>query len=518
MELLSAARMRAIEGAEIESGAVSGLELMERAAAGVAAQVPAGIARALVLCGPGNNGGDGYAAARMLAARGVMTEVFEMTDSPAAPDAAANRAAWVEGGGVAVPLGAARGALREISHGSMARTAVIDALFGTGLGRPLSGEAAALVEALNAIGPGARPFVLSVDIPSGLCADSGRALGGLALRADLAVSFHGPKLGHHLAEGPAVCGALAVADIGLAAPPPEEDGVLSAAEDPLLPAAFAKLPHQHKYDHGHALVLAGGVGKGGAARLAARAALRTGAGLVTVAPPPSALIENASRLDAVMLRRCKDAEDLSEILEDPRINAIALGMGLGATGDAKARLKALAAVALKAGRAAVVDADALTAWRDGPGALFDLLHPGCVLTPHWGEFRRLFPDIAERYEAAPDAGPAFSRVDAARAAARRAGCTVLLKGPDTVVATHRGGDATRASVHAATYERAAPWLGTAGAGDVLAGIIAALLARGAAPHDAACRGAWLHAEAARAFGPGLVAEDLPEMIPRVLAR
>ena len=144
--------------------------------------------------------------------------------------------------------------------------------------------------------------------------------------------------------------------------------------------------------------------------------------------------------------------------------------------------------------------------------MFDLLHEGCVLTPHGGEFARLFPDLDDRLAAPPDTGPAFSRVDAAREAARRAGAVVLLKGPDTVIAEPDG----HCAVHAGVGERAAPWLATAGAGDVLSGLIAGLMARGLAPFDAACSAAWLHVEAARAFGPGLIAEDLPEALPGVL--
>ena len=263
----------------------------------------------------------------------------------------------------------------------------------------------------------------------------------------------------------------------------------------------------HKYDHGHALVLTGGFGRTGAARLAARAALRIGAGLVTVAAPGSAMMECAAHLTAIMLRRCDDADALEALLEDDRVNALCLGPGLGAD----ARAAGLVATALAAGRATVLDADALTLIA-GDDALRARLHDGCVLTPHGGEFARLFPDISARLQAAAPSGPAFSRVDAAREAAAQAGCTVLLKGPDTVVADPSG----RASVNAAAYDRAAPWLATAGAGDVLAGMIAGLLARGLPVHDAAASAAWLHVEAARTFGPGLVAEDLPETLPAVL--
>lgn len=271
----------------------------------------------------------------------------------------------------------------------------------------------------------------------------------------------------------------------------------------------------HKFSHGHALILTGGVGKTGAARLAARGALRVGAGLVTLGAPGSAVMEVASQITALMLQRIGTPEELAEALQDTRINALCLGPGLGV-----ALARALVPVALGDGgqiahpthRAIVLDADALTAFGDDPAVLFTMLHGACVLTPHSGEFARLFPDIAARLAAPAIKGPAYSKVDAARDAAARAGCVVLLKGPDTVIAAPDG----QCSVNAAVYDRAAPWLATAGSGDVLAGFITGLLARRFAPMQAAEAGAWLHAECARAFGPGLIAEDLPEALPGVL--
>jgi len=279
-----------------------------------------------------------------------------------------------------------------------------------------------------------------------------------------------------------------------------EPSVLSAG--PALRARLAKRPEAHKYDHGHALVLAGGPGRGGAARLAARAALRVGAGLVTLACPADALAENAARLDAIMLRGVTEIDDLVETLADARITSVCLGPGLGIEEMAVAQLEAV----LGAERATVVDADALTVFEEAPDVLFAMLHEACVLTPHLGEFRRVFPDLAS---AAAEDGAA--RTDAVRAAAARAGCTVILKGPRTLSAAPDG----RAWVSDATGMAAAPWLATAGSGDVLAGLIAGLLARGLVPEEAAATAAWLHAEAARSFGPGLVAEDLPEELPKV---
>ncbi|MHA6323534.1 NAD(P)H-hydrate dehydratase [Roseivivax sp. CAU 1753] len=268
-------------------------------------------------------------------------------------------------------------------------------------------------------------------------------------------------------------------------------------------AALTKPADAHKYDHGHALVVSGGAGRTGAARLAARGALRIGAGLVTLAVPGSAQQEVAAQITAIMLRRCDDADALSALLEDARLNALCLGPGLGLE-----RAAALVPVALAGGsgrsgaRRVVLDADALTAFAPDPAVLFARLHDGVVLTPHAGEFARMFPDLAEGAD----------RLAQVRQAAARSGAVVLLKGAETVIAAPDG----RALLARATGPDAAPWLATAGAGDVLAGFITGLLARGIAPLEAAGYGAVLHAAAARRFGPGLVAEDLPEALPGVL--
>ncbi len=274
------------------------------------------------------------------------------------------------------------------------------------------------------------------------------------------------------------------------------------------PTSLAKVTG-HKFDHGHALILSGGAGRTGAARLVARGALRIGAGLVTLAVPPAAQMEVASQITALMLSRVGDAGALNAVLEDERINALCLGPGLGFE-----RARALVPVAVRIKRAphVVLDADALSAYADDPAELCDMLHERCVLTPHGGEFARLFPDIAEKLNAIPDQGPAYSKVDATREAAARCGAVVLFKGPDTVIAHPDG----RCSVHAAAYGREAPWLATAGAGDVLAGFITGLLAREFDPMAACETAVWLHVECARVFGPGLIAEDLPELLPQVL--
>lgn len=295
---------------------------------------------------------------------------------------------------------------------------------------------------------------------------------------------------------------------------------------PEMRARLAKSPDAHKYVHGHALVLAGGPGRGGAARLAARGALRIGAGLVTLACPQPALLENAARLDAIMLRPLDGAPGLRELLEDERLNAVGLGPGLGVGVDTQQLvLAALQASrpatsgaraeegppAAPARRAVVLDADAVTRFARNPETLLDALHENAVLTPHAGEFARLFPDIAARLDASATTGPVLSKVDATREAAARAGCTVLFKGADTVIADQTG----RSCLNSARDDRAAPWLATAGAGDVLTGFITGLLARGFSPMAAAETAAWLHVECALSFGPGLIAEDIPEALPKV---
>ncbi|MFN3578014.1 MAG: NAD(P)H-hydrate epimerase [Tabrizicola sp.] len=551
-ELLTAAQMRAIEQAAIASGKVTGLELMERAGRGVVAAIfeewpdlRATAHRAVVLCGPGNNGGDGFVVARLLKAWGWEVAVFAL--APPATEAARTMAdRWA---------GQVR-TLADLDWPDLAgRPLVVDAMFGGGLARAVApGVWGALQMALER---GCR--VVAVDIPSGLCADSGRvraAPGYITVPVGLTVTFQAPRRGHHLQPAADLCGRLRVADIGLAA---ELDALLRADDGAVVELARPRgglgKAGGHKFSHGHALVLSGPAGRGGAARLAARGALRVGAGLVTLGCPLDAIPEHAARLDAVMLRPVADADALAAILEDARINALCLGPGMG-TG---AREEGVLAVALGLpagsppppspphegegrrgtstspaggeggalplplvgrgeGRGAlsrdrrnlVLDADALTILSQHPD-LFAALHGACVLTPHAGEFARLFPDIAEKLAAPATKGPAYSKVDATREAAKRAGCVVLFKGPDTVIADPSG----HCAVNSAHYDRAAPWLATAGSGDVLAGFITGLLARGVSPFDAACTGAWLHVACALSFGPGLIAEDLPEELPKV---
>ncbi len=280
--------------------------------------------------------------------------------------------------------------------------------------------------------------------------------------------------------------------------------------------ALRKSNDGHKFSYGHALVLSGPAGKTGAARLAARGALRVGAGVVTLACPPDALAENAAQLNAIMLKRVADATALAAVLQDTRINALCLGPALGVSDDQAALIAEALTVrgdrTPYGPRKIVLDADALTLLSRN-AELFGMLHENCVLTPHTGEFVRLFPDIAAKLTEPATKGPAYSKVDATRDAAKRAGCVVLFKGADTVIADASG----RAAINSAQNERAAPWLATAGSGDVLAGIITGLLARGFPPMQAAQTGAWLHVECALKFGAGLIAEDIAEQLPKVFS-
>ena len=531
-ELLTSAQMRAIERAVLESGAVTGLALMERAGAGVVAAILAewpalaqGSHRAVVLCGPGNNGGDGFVVARLLHQRGWDVHVL-LYGAPdrLPPDAHANFRRWQAMGRVdfhdpegldSVWVERAIFALdptQPLSAQNFGEVVVVDALFGLGLTRPLGDAGGLLSEVREDDLYDLRCRLVAIDIPSGLCADSGRLIRDdgptcHARAADLTVTFHRRKLGHVLQDGPRFCGRLRVVDIGL---PDTGEGLREVQPRPQdldkssQRGWWGRTGGDHKFTHGHALILSGPMGRGGAARLAARGALRIGAGLVTLGAPPDAMAEHAAQLTAIMLREMAGPEALTDALADRRITALCLGPGMGVD-----RAAALLPVARQA-PAVVLDADALTTLA-GQSNWPALLSPRCILTPHAGEFARLFPDLAAKLAASATRGPAYSKLDATREAAARAGCVVLFKGADTVIAAPDG----RAAINAAVYDRAAPWLATAGSGDVLAGFITGLLARGFQPLEAACTGAWLHVEAAMAFGPGLIAEDLPETLPQV---
>ena len=527
-ELLTAAQMRAIEQAAIASGETTGLELMERAGAGVVEaileewpEMARTSQKAVVLCGPGNNGGDGFVVARLLKQRGWEVEVFlygKVEKLP--PDAKVNAERWLEEAEVK-PFGKYQG------KKGWGCDLVLDALFGTGLKRglkPLGGlfwEMEDMVDcfAIELGHKRGRPAIVAVDVPSGICADSGKEFPHeehwqrFSAMAHLTVTFHTAKYGHFLDEGPSRCGKVVTKSIGLdglasrikknSTPNLEKPIQLLAASMPLKRGG-----NRHKYAHGHALILSGPSAHTGAARLAARGALRIGAGVVSLGAPQSAIAECAAQLNAIMLAPIEDGVALEATLQDKRINALCLGPALGLDERAEGMLEA--AVRAEHAPYVVLDADALTILACRP-ELFATLHKSCVLTPHAGEFKRLFPDIMAKLDAPATTGPAYSKVDATREAAALAGCVVLFKGADTVIAAPDG----RAAINSAHYERAAPWLATAGSGDVLAGFITGLLARGFTPMQACETAAWLHVECALKFGPGLIAEDIPEQLPKV---
>jgi ADP-dependent NAD(P)H-hydrate dehydratase / NAD(P)H-hydrate epimerase len=469
------------------------LILMENAGRAVADEIVARWSprKTAVLCGPGNNGGDGFVVARLLKERGWDVSLAlcdAVTMSAGDPSRVADRLK----GDAAIMARRYEGTIESLSDAFVEPVdLVVDAMFGAGLSRPLDGacrEAALLLNERDKI-------VVAIDVPSGLQGDAGKALGDICVEADLTVTFFRKKPAHVLMTGRAMCGEIVVADIGI--PPEGARGATLFENDPDLWHERYNWPDPrgHKYARGHCLVVSGPCHATGAARLAARGALRVGAGLVSVASPKDAVAVNAASLTAIMVKPFADAGGLAELLRDERLNAVVLGPGCG-VGEGTRKLAA-AVLASKAG--AVLDADALTSFKGKAEALFGKLRAPAVLTPHEGEFERLFAGLLAK---------AQSRIEAAREAAKTAGCTVLLKGPDTVIAAPDG----RAIVNT----NAPPWLATAGSGDVLSGLIGGLLAQGMDSFDAAAAGAWLHGEAANRFGIGLIAEDIPETLPQVL--
>jgi NAD(P)H-hydrate epimerase len=478
--LYSIAQMTEADARAIAAG-IPGIELMENAGAAVADVILRDFppARTLVMCGPGNNGGDGFVVARCLAEAGWPVEVALLGDPGRLKgDAATARDRW---------QGRTASLQTSIFEGV---GLVVDALFGAGLARPIEGPVKTVLASLASLDI---PIV-AVDMPSGVDGDTGEVR-GVAPYASTTITFHRPKPGHHLLPGRERVGRLVVADIGIPEAVDRELGIALFANMPALWSG--SLPCReaagNKYSHGHALVLGGGMASSGAARLAANAALRAGAGLVTVLCPASALPVYAASLMAVMVRPFKrDLDAFVQLLGDQRQNAILLGPGAGVGEPLRAMVEA--SLAIKPFW--ILDADALTIFKDDPEALFKLIGAGGdgLLTPHEGEFSRLF-DLE---------GDKLTR---ARAAAAKSGATVLLKGADTVVAHPDG----RASI----LTEAPATLATAGSGDVLAGIALGLIAQSMPVFEAASAAAWLHAAAAKAFGPGLIAEDLAEMLPAV---
>ncbi len=482
-EILGNEEMRRADALAVKAG-VPSLDLMENAGAAVADAIAARFSpcKVAVLCGPGNNGGDGFVAARLLAAHG-----FDVT--VAAPDghkgdAARMAARW-------------QGARKPLEPSALNdATLVVDALFGAGLARPLEGTYRALVEAVNH----SHVPVIAIDVPSGIDGDTGQVR-GIAIKADITVTFFRMKPAHLLLPGRALCGEILLADIGI--PESATDGICLFENSPSLWGAEYCWPKldAHKYARGHCVIVSGPAHATGAARLAARGALRIGAGLVSVAAEGEAVAINAAQLTAIMVKPFKGGKGLAAFLSDRRLNAVVIGPGLG-VGE---HTRILTEAVLASPAAVVLDADALTSFAREPQALFDKIKNPAVLTPHEGEFARIFPGLLES---------AASKIEAARAAAARANAVVLLKGNDTVIAAPpQDGNKGRAAINV----NAPASLATAGSGDVLAGMICGLLAQGMAPFAAASAAAWLHGDAASRFGPGLIAEDLAEILPESLS-
>jgi hydroxyethylthiazole kinase-like uncharacterized protein yjeF len=490
-EILTPEEMNRADRLTIEAG-TPGIVLMERAGRAVAdailARHPAGTP-VVVVCGPGNNGGDGFVAARLLAERGCRVRVMLLGAAEALKgDAATARARWA-------------GEIEPIDAAAVGRAgAVIDALFGTGLARPLTEAAVEAVEAINRAAAAGVP-VAAVDIPSGIDGATGEVR-GIAVRARETITFCRKKPGHLLLPGRIYAGEVQVADIGISDAAVAEAGSKMSENVPeLWLATFPRpKPDGHKYDRGHAIVVSGPMHMTGATRIAARGALRMGAGLVTVAAGKEAVPVLAASLTAVMVRQAAGAAGLSALLKDRRMNAVLLGP---AQGVGPATQKTVIAAA-KAGRALVLDADALTSFTQQSKQLAKLLKSAsAVLTPHAGEFARLFRDQREIFEIP-------SKIEKVRAAAKAMQQVVLLKGGDTVVAAPDG--------RAAVAANAPPWLATAGAGDVLAGFVLGLIAQGMPAFESACAAVWLHGECGRLAGRGMISEDLPEVLPTALQR
>src|ERR1700722_5757516 len=493
-ELLTPAEMGMADRFAISSG-TPGITLMERAGLAVAdeaVRLAKSRGRIVVLCGPGGNGGDGFIAGRLLAERCYMVKLGLLGRRDALKGDPALAAARWPGpvlDAVAVDLAQA--------------DCVIDAVFGAGLGRDIDGEAKAIIERINAF-KRAGGRVLAVDVPSGIDGETGK-IRGAAVEASASVTFFRLKPGHLLEPGRALAGAIRLADIGI-----PEAALASIAPKTFVnaPAVWGEalpLPNatSHKYARGAALILSGSAHHTGAARLAARAALRAGAGIVSVASPPDAVAVNSAHLTAVMVAPFANPREFEALIADERRRAIVLGPGAG-VGPMLRKLVAAALTRPPKQRTIVLDADALTSFAGEAARLAALIKRGghqAVMTPHEGEFAKLF-------EGASQVRLEDDKLTRARAAARLMGAVVLIKGADTVVAAPDG----RATIG----WDLPPWLATAGSGDVLSGLVAGLAAQGMAAFEAASAAVWLHGACGRAVGPGLIAEDLPEALPGVL--
>ncbi|MEO1564453.1 MAG: NAD(P)H-hydrate dehydratase [Pseudomonadota bacterium] len=511
-ELLTNKEMAQADRLAVERG-VPSLTLMEnagRAVADEAEKMIAPDARIIVLCGPGNNGGDGFVAARHLKERGYNVHVYLYGDvDKLKGDAAEMARQWLEVGGTNGEIGEARAGLRDAKL-------TIDALFGAGLTRPIEGTVAEIVGLLRHFHSVGRK-VLAVDVPSGLNGNTGQPIGETVVKANKTVTFHRRKPGHLLFPGRGLCGEIALADIGIPNRFHNEDAWLwqdcnwycrATGSTSIQELIYKQGRELHKYEKGHTVVVSGPAHRTGAARLAARGALRVGSGLVSVASELEAVASNSAQLTSIMVEPYCGSDGLLDILSDRRKNAVLIGPGCG-VGDSTAEL---IEVALLSDAQVVLDADALTTMSQNRDYFLRLISKRrndgvpVVLTPHQGEFDRLFPTFDLYPMLARGEDPNATKLELARRAAR-SGAIIVFKGPDTVI--------DNASI-SAINDNAPPWLATAGTGDVLAGFIVGYLAQGMKPFEAACSGVWLHGECATRLGPGLIAEDLPEVVPSIL--
>lgn len=487
LEVLTTEQMYAADAGAVSAG-VSSLALMEAAGTHVAREIRTRWPRkrTLVLCGPGNNGGDGFVIARLLRKAGWPVRVCLLGDASALKgDAAANAARWQAVGGKIEALSAELADWSELT---------VDALFGSGLTRPVDGPARALLEAVENRG---LPTV-AVDLPSGVSGNTGAVVGGdtgFALTSDLTVTFFRPKPAHVMLPGRDLCGETVVVDIGIPDAVLETIQPTTATNSPALWTLPIVGSASHKYSRGHAVVF-GSERMCGAARLAAAAARHVGAGLVTVAAPKAARDIYLSDAPGLMFHPL-DGDGAADVLFDPRRNAVLIGPGYGITAETRRVVSDI----LRAGRTTVLDAGALTSFASEPQTLVQAIQKASgdvVLTPHLGEFEHLFADVA----------PGQDRLTRARAAAALSGAVVVFKGSDTVIADPEG--RARISINAP------PWLATAGSGDVLAGLVVGLAAQGLNAFDAASAGVWLQGEVGQKAGAGLLAEDLLASIAAVL--
>ncbi|MCF6344147.1 MAG: NAD(P)H-hydrate dehydratase [Devosiaceae bacterium] len=480
--LLTPKQMNKADELAVASG-VPSIDLMENAGQGVVDVVlehysPCSV---LILCGAGNNGGDGFVVARLLAEKGIGVELVLLDDvAKLKGDAKINANRY-------------QGEIKSFKHDMLGKAdLIIDAIFGSGLDRDVMGEFASIIEQVNK----SKIPIIAVDVPSGIDGASGEVR-GIAIKATHSVSFFRAKPAHYLLPGREYCGQLHIKDIGIPKSMLQNIEANCWLNQPNLWQLPNRKLSSHKYDAGHCVVLSGDELHSGAARLAARAALRIGAGLVTLVGKKPALLIHASHLSSIMLKEINNAHELSQLLLDKRYNCVIIGPALGVAKETAE----LVLVALQSSVSLVVDADGLSSFLDNPEILFAAIKQrqtiSVVLTPHEGEFKRLFPKITG------------SKIERAKQAAKISGSIVVLKGADSVICAPDGSSVIN--------NNAPPELATAGSGDVLSGIIAALMAQGMKAHKAASAGVYLHAMAGLEFGgAGLIADDLPDLLPKVI--